>query len=176
MQDLGLRYNSPTVALQVLPEEYAKFCKNLKEYMSYDLVPYTDFSEEHALQARHMYGCVPDYFPCALCGDIVIYFQHDTSFEVAKEKWNRRKTRIDYDHLGFIFYLNTPQYGYLAKEFEELDLKNYVIFTQGFDIDAKKYCRCDIPQGVEFLQRMPDGRRYYEGDFDKKEFLKRIRE
>ena len=47
MQDLKIRYDSPTVALQILPEEYTKFCNNLEFYLSQEIVEYRDFNDEH---------------------------------------------------------------------------------------------------------------------------------
>ena len=51
-QDLKMQYQSPTINLQILPEEYPKFCKNLKRYLSCNIKEYTDFSVIHKEQMK----------------------------------------------------------------------------------------------------------------------------
>ena len=174
-QDLKMQYQSPTIILQILPEEYPKFCRNLRHYMESELVEYTDFSETHHEQMIKLLGQEP-YFPCGLVDDVAVLFQHYETFEEAKEKWERRKARIDYDHIGYLFVLDRPFYEKEAIEFGNLQLKNSVLFTRGYDVDAPiEHHRYDLPAGTEYLQRDPrTGHRYFEYGFDRYKFMEDI--
>ena len=109
-QDLRMQYCSPTIILQILPEEYPRFCKYLKYYMQAELKEYTEFSDRHHKQMVKLLGREP-YFPCGILDDVAILFQHYDTFQDAKEKWERRKARIDYDHIGYIFVLEKEYLG-----------------------------------------------------------------
>lgn len=173
-QDLRRQYQSPTVVLQILPEEYTKFCTNLKHYMDCELKEYTDFSETHHKQMVKLLGQEP-YFPCGIVDDIAILFQHYETFEEAKEKWERRKARMDYDHLVYFFVLEKP-YVDEAIEFGNAKLKNSVLFTRSFDVDVPiEHYRYDLAEGTEYLGRDPEiGYRYFEHSFDRKGFFERV--
>ena len=170
MRVLGINpYTSPTVFLQILPTEYPKFCKDFKRYMSYELVEYTDFSEEHKYAMQKLLGFIPT-FPCGLLGDIAILFQHEKSFNVAKEKWDRRKLRIDYDNIYYMFCIEFPVFRNCAVEFANLHLPNSVLFMRSFDIET------DIPhyrydKDVEYLLMQNNGKFVFEGEFERNKFF-----
>ena len=162
--DLGLKFNSPTINLQILPQEYTKFCKNLKDYMSMEVQEYKDFSKVHQEQMFHLLGGNNPYFPVGILGDIAILFQHYKTFEEAKEKWDERKQRIDYDNLKYIFVLERP-YIDAAREFGLSGLDNAVMFTREFkmDVPIENYMY-HIPPGSEYLGVNPKtGNRFYMG-------------
>ena len=71
--DLGMQYSSPTMWIQILPEEYPKFCKNIRHYMNCEVKEYTEFSKKHRKQIVKYIGMMPD-FPCGLIDDVVILF------------------------------------------------------------------------------------------------------
>ena len=72
----NMQFKSPTVALQILPEEFPKFCDNLTHYIESELVKYPieEFTEEHKKYAMRMYGKIPDEFPYGRIDDIMICF------------------------------------------------------------------------------------------------------
>lgn len=162
--DLGLRFNSPTINLQILPGEYTKFCKNLKEYMSNEVREYKDLSKEHQEQIHHLLGCDP-YFPVGILGDIAILFQHYKTFDEAKQKWDERKQRIDYNHIKFIFVLEKP-YIEAAMEFGNSELPNAVLFQRNFKVSVPmESYTYHIPPGSEYLAVNPRTKfRYFMGD------------
>lgn len=173
-QDLRMQYCSPTIILQILPEEYTKFCLNLRYYMECEVKEYTDFSENHNRQITNLLGQKP-YFPCGIVDDVAILFQHYQTFDEAVEKWERRKKRIDYDHIGYMFVLERP-YVDAAIEFGQSGLNNAVLFTRGFDVNVPiEHHRYDLPEGKEYLGRNPEnGQRYFENGFNREEFLTKI--
>ena len=171
--DSHLQYGSPTMWTQILPQEFPKFCKNLKHYMECELKEYKDVSETHMEQINKLLH-QPPYFPLGIVDDVVILFQHYTSFEQAKEKWDKRKKRIDYDHIGYVFCLLEP-YIDEAIEFESLDLKNSFLFTRSFDIPGK-HIRFEVPEGCEYLGANPHtGQRCFYGNTTINEVLSAIR-
>ena len=169
-QELHERYDTPTIALQIMPEEFLKFCQNLKHYLSLDITEYEDFSEKHKEQTLRMFGCMVD-FPCGLCGDIVIYFQHEDSFQTAVEKWNRRKVRVHYDNLVYLFVLDYDRYQKEAQEFSEAQIRNSYIFTNDFDIEGEHYRYTLPPNPMKpdtklcFLDKNRPKHYVFEGEF-----------
>ncbi|CEO41427.1 DUF1919 domain-containing protein [Photobacterium kishitanii] len=89
--DLAQPFNSPTVGLFFYSDCYLKFCENLEYYLSLEL--------EQATSSKYI-----DSFPYLLgkLDDIEIHLIHDTSFAEAKEKWDRRRKRVDFDNLFFV--------------------------------------------------------------------------
>ena len=80
-----------------------------------------------------MFGGVPD-MPFGLIDDIVVCFQHYETFAEAKQKWDERKTKVDYDHIGYIFHARDDGYSWEALRFMSLNLPNSVIITEGFTL------------------------------------------
>lgn len=114
LHDLGIRFNSPTVNLFFYPKDFIKYVKNLKYYSSLKL--------EFIRKANINY-------PIGKLDDIEIYFMHYETEELAKQKWEERTKRINYDN---IFILMTDRDGCTEEdlqEFDSLPYKNKVILT-----------------------------------------------
>ena len=124
--DLGVRFNSPTVNLSMSPGDYLKLASNLAFYMNCEMREAPDTG----------CGC-----PAGILGDgIRVFFVHYRSFQEAREKWEARKARINYDNL---FFMMTDRDGCTDKEvrrFDALPYKNKLIFT------SKEYP--EIPSAV----------------------------
>lgn len=162
---LHCRYDSPTIALQILPEEFPKFCANLQHYMSQELTEYKDLTKAHYNQIKRLIEMEP-YFPIGRLDDIAILFQHETDFQAAKEKWNRRKERLNYDNLVYMFCLDYPRYQKEAQEFRDLGLPKSFIFTRDFDIKGDHY-RYTVPEVKDLCYLNTDGPNHFifEGNF-----------
>ena len=173
LHDLNMRFDTPTINLLIPPRQFPKFCKNLKHYMEYDVVEYTNFSDEYRQDIINIFGNIPPYFPYGLCDDILIVFQHYASFKDGKDAWNRRRARIDYEHIGYIFYLAEEKYSEAAWEFQNLGLNPSVIITEGFNIDIPHY-NCFLPEDKIFLDTAPNGKKYYAQEFNPKEFITEV--
>lgn len=114
LHDLGCPFNSPTVNLYFLPEHFLKFARNPEEYLASEL------------KEIHVEGIS---FPVGQIRDIQLYFMHYDSFEEAKEAWVRRSKRVN---LSNVYLIMTDKNGCTyeqIREFEELPIKNKVIFT-----------------------------------------------
>ncbi len=114
LHDLGMRFNSPFVNLWMKPEDYLKMLANLKYYMS--LNPKKVFEEGIN-------------YPIGELDDVRVYFKHYSSFTEAKQKWEERKKRINYDNL-YILFSDRDKCTYDdLKTFNSLPYKNKAVFT-----------------------------------------------
>lgn len=124
--NLGLKFLSPTINMQMYSNEFANFVLNLEEYLKKDI----EFLE-------------PDNgVPVGKLGDMTIHFTHYKTNEEALEKWNKRKSRINYDNL---YILLNDMDGITEEQIRSLGnirCKNICVFT------AKKYD--DIPYTYSF--------------------------
>lgn len=128
--DVGISYTSPTVNLFFYSSCFLKLVQDLQHYIDKELEFVTTSKYEIANQSRKNSG---KNYPIGKLGDIEIHFLHSKDNEDAKTKWNNRKSRLNYDKLFFKF-----SDAYLIDEkdlieFENLPLKNKVIFV------SKKY-------------------------------------
>lgn len=110
---LGLPFTSPTINLFFENNGFYKMVQNLRYYMEIDL----EFIKDDN------YNC-----PVAMLDDVKIIFNHYKTEEEAREKWETRKKRINYDEI----YIITDD-GYASEEdmlsLQNVDCKKYVIFT-----------------------------------------------
>lgn len=101
MQDLHYEYNSPTLGLYFFADDYIKFLQNLRhnlleaELTFYDESKYPLGNERRA-NWKHWYPIG------RLDGEIEIHFLHYHTEEEAKEKWQRRAARVNFDDLIII--------------------------------------------------------------------------
>lgn len=137
MHQLGMEFKSPTINLQILPEDFANFCWDLKYYMQQTLyeVNVEDLGLMHKASLKKMFGGIPD-MPLGMIGDVLVCFQHYQTFEEAAAKWNERKAKIDYTHIGYIMHARGPEYEYEAANFIELYKPHSLCITEGFDLEG----------------------------------------
>lgn len=111
--DLGLPYSSPTINLTIEMDDFVKLAGNLKWYMDQKLIQ-AEIQEQH---------------PVGMLGDVKVHFIHYKTFKEAAQKWEERKTRINWENL---FIIGTDKDGCTyetIRRFEQLPYKNKVIFT-----------------------------------------------
>lgn len=95
-QYLDMPYLSPTAGLYFFAPDYIKFIYNLKKYLD---APLTFIESEQSkyydeLKLRNQLDK-----PIGKILDIEIVFLHYATKEEAEEKWNRRKVRVNFDHI-----------------------------------------------------------------------------
>lgn len=150
---LGKEFLSPTINLWMYQTDFFKFAKNLKKYIEKELV----FVET-------------DYdFPVAHLDDITIYFNHYQNEQEARESWNRRKKRINYDNLFLIMYDRDGITENDICEFQKIKCKNKIIFTE-HDYLKNEYIKKMIPSdnagGQLYMDVDSYGFRTFEKQFD----------
>ena len=137
--------------------------------METEVVEYKELSDYHKEILSRFYGFIPD-FPLGLCDDICICFHHYDSFEQAKVAWDRRKARVDYDHLGYFMHLERPCYADCGKALLDLHLPNTVVITEEFDLDGA--FRFDVPRVPNMdCFGVWNGKSVIEQNFSKQDFL-----
>ena len=113
---LDLEFTSPLINMYESTTDYLKLLRNPHKYMEEKL----EFIETgYDIYAKKN-------FPIIKCGDIKLYFNHYDSFEDARDCWERRKLRIDWDNLFVMMHTDNPR---LAKEFVSLPYKKKICFV-----------------------------------------------
>ena len=111
--DLGQQFCSPTVNLYFRAEEYIRFLRNLKYYLSLDVVE---------LQSDLPY-------PVGIIDDVRIFFMHYSDFEQARQKWNERKKRVDFSNLYVMMTEKEECTQDVMEQFDSLEYRKKVLFT-----------------------------------------------
>lgn len=95
----GLVKNSPTVGCFFFADDYLRFVKDLKMYMSKG-IEFISIDE-----SLHRDWLLEKKITCPIgkIGDVEIIFQHYKNSSIAKEKWERRVKRINWNNLIFKF-------------------------------------------------------------------------
>ena len=110
-QDMGLRFDSPTVGLFLKGGDFVKFASNLQRYMAMQLQVRWD-----------------EEYPVGKLDDIEIHFMHYETCSQAQTDWNRRRERIHWEN---IVLLCTDRDGFSGEDFllwKKLPYKK-VLFT-----------------------------------------------
>lgn len=129
LHDLGLAFNSPFVNLWIRPAEYVSMLSNLPWYMQQEV----EFIKEDGVG-----------YPVGLLGgNVRLYFQHYATEAEAKEKWDERKRRMDYEHLYVIF---TDRNGCTMEDLRKFDALPYshkavLVHTPAPEIASAVYIR-----------------------------------
>lgn len=112
--DLGRQFISPTINLYMPCEDFIKFCENPKKYLELEMKEYT--------------GNVKRDYPIATLGDLTLFLVHYKTIEEAREKWNQRNQRINWDN---IFVVGTNRDGFNQELSDRFDALQYpkVLFT-----------------------------------------------
>lgn len=133
-----VKYNTPFIGLYLMAPCYIKLLQNFEDYMQLDL----NFIEKSKYEDVNAYK-LNKQFPTATLGDIEIQFLHYKSNEEAKEKWTRRKERMNFDRLFFKFDGQKDLANLsLMKEFDDLPFKNKICISQTKTSEVKSNVFC----------------------------------
>jgi len=136
-QSYGLKYNTPTIGLYFLAEDYIKFVYNIKEYLSYEL----EFIDPKDTRNTYIKKELLTY-PIGKLKDIEIHFMHYKTQQEAKEKWTRRCERINWNKILFKFSNQNMCTKEHIEQFMNLPVKNKVCFVnKKFNVDGVIYIR-----------------------------------
>jgi len=138
----GLPYQSPTIGLFFLSDDYLKFILNLKEYLNKELY---FIKPEDAHEYKKVKEYVPKFgnYPIGRIDDVDIHFLHYESKEEAYEKWNKRKERIDYSRVIIKISKQNLWEDKFIEEFDKFNFPNKLFFTN------KQY-KCNSVKQVVF--------------------------
>lgn len=159
-RNFGLPYNSPTCGTFFYSKEYLKFLSNLEAHIQAELI------ELNADESLYKDILLPKYGKNIVLGKVLdaeIVFLHYSSFAEAKDKWERRKKRINWNNL--IIKYNDQNLFSLEDyyTFEKLPYKNKIFFTGNKQLKNKKdvvYLDCFESQGYAVDDIKPS-RKYF---------------
>lgn len=156
---LGLRFLSPTINLWLQIADYVKLCSNLEYYMEKNI----EFVESDKK------------YPVGRIDDITIYFEHYHSEEEAREKWEDRKKRINYNNLyGIAMIHNSKEYEIIKPLLDHNRFKKLCVLSNvKIDDDRITYISPSRlgNNRLNYLDRDVYGIRRFEKEFDFVEFL-----
>ncbi len=138
---LGLEFMSPFINMSESVGDYIKIMKNPKFYLESTLQFKCNGIEPH----------LKTMYPICQLEDVDLHFNHYASYEQAKELWDKRKQRINWDNLFLMMY--TKDYEEATK-FIELPYDNKICFVP-FETNEKDlmyvdfYRNCD---GIPFWE------------------------
>jgi uncharacterized protein (DUF1919 family) len=124
-RELGIEYTSPFVGLFIFAPDYIKLLKNLKYYLSLpmEFIDKSKYTGSNSTQVSH------EYLIGLLGGDIEFHLLYDNDKRKAREKWDRRLERINWDNLFFTFTDRDLCTDQLIHEFDSLPFKHKICFT-----------------------------------------------
>lgn len=168
---LGLRFLSPTINLFFTPEDFNYFCLYLKEYIDATLVELTESGVSYPvglLLPNKKYNLKP----------IRVDFMHYDSFKIAKEKWEARKKRINWDNIyvfsSFCYPREiatlTPE---LISNWNKIKYKKVMLTDKNYGFDDE--CIISKPEECKeyaWLLYQPDGLDNYRRTFNDFDFIK----
>lgn len=129
-----IKYLSPTIGLWIPPKDFIKFICNLEFYIKNDIqkISYLDSHVKNLLIERKKagkYKCELEDIIIGRIIDIDIIFLHYDSFDSARNKWNRRKQRINYKNIIYKFNDQNCLEEEDFFKFQDLCLDNKIFFT-----------------------------------------------
>lgn len=145
-ESYGLEKQSPTVGAYFAPEEYLRFLSRLEYYLKECEMTFVTPQD-----ARHKQLYMQDKrfgtFPIARVGDVEIAMLHYHSEEEARQKWERRCKRVNWDRLLVKMNDQNGCTREQAEAFWQLPFANKVFFTvRDWGADCVK-----LPYGGEYV-------------------------
>ena len=163
---LGKPFLSPTINMWFRQVDFLAFCVYLDYYLAQELhFIETDMPHPVALLLGN-----GEEIP-----DITLFFNHDKEPETAREKWERRKSRIVRDNLYIMLYYLDGITEDQLKKLESVPCKNKVVFTAkplseiSWSVFIKPNLKHHYP--FSYLEKDAFGVRYIEKKFDFVTFL-----
>lgn len=122
----GRPYNTPFVGLMLMAPCYIQLLEKPAYYLEQEL-EFINTSKYADLQAKRQHRA----YPLGLLGGLEIHFLHYKSTNEAAQKWNRRKQRIDWEHLYVKFAMDKDYADeQLLAAFGRMPYKNKISFSR----------------------------------------------
>lgn len=113
----GFEFTSPTINMFTDNENFYRFISNLEENLK---LPMEKIDDTVNVQYRGFYT-----YPMGRVGDCEWCFNHDTSFEAAKERWDKGVERFNFDNYLVVMTIRSDE---MAYKFDRLPIKNKIGF------------------------------------------------
>ncbi len=164
--DMGLPFYSPTINLSMSHKDFMKFLRDLPRYLESDVYEIEDN------QVIYPVGVLRN-------GEetVRLNFVHYATFAEAREKWNRRKQRVNFDNLYILEFLEkaNPE---KIEEFLSLPYPNKLHITNANPTNAECVAVMEILNDPSYrmgqiLKYKPKSLKRYMDDLDYIGFLNR---
>ena len=180
---LGLKFLTPTINLFLNPEDFNYFCLHLKDYIEGEMEQYQDDKVTYPV------AILSPNKASSFSKKIRVDFMHYNTYQEAKDKWEERKRRINYDNLyvisSFCYPIELTYYSKeLVKNWNKIKYKKMVFVDQKYGFKGeyiiKKPLECEDYAWLLYTpdSSLPWRRVFNEYDFitflNKKSFLDRI--
>lgn len=126
-QSYGFSYNSPTIGLFFMADDYIEFLKELRSNLNKELKFIKPEESKWFKKIKNDKSL--GTYPIGKIGDIEIFFLHYKSENEAYEKWNRRKKRVNWNNLIIKFNDQNKCTEKNVIDFYNLKYKNKLFFT-----------------------------------------------
>ena len=133
-QYLDMPYLSPTAGLYFFAPDYIKFVSDLKRYLN---TPLCFISPEDSKYYEEIKRRNQADKPIGILDDVEIVFLHYKTKEEAKEKWNRRKERVNYDNIILKFSRMDLCTEKEIEQFDTLPFKNKFVLNNRLPLKYK---------------------------------------
>ena len=126
-QSYGIPYNSPTIGLFFMAEDYIKFVSDIRDYINAELqfIPPESSRYYNTIKSDKRFG----RYPIGRLNDIEILFLHYDSEEEAYSKWKRRCEKNNWNKLLIKFNDQNGCTKEMLNIFCDLPYKNKICFT-----------------------------------------------
>jgi len=128
-QYFGLPYNSPTVGLFIMDDDYIKFLERFDYYIDQPL-RFITFESSRYYDYLSRESTAKMSYPIAMLDDIEIHFLHFHSQVEADEKWKRRCKRINRKRLLIKMSQRFIRDIEILNRFDNLPFRNKICFTE----------------------------------------------
>jgi uncharacterized protein (DUF1919 family) len=131
-EELHIPYKTPTVGLFFFARDFTLFAANLHHYLEQTLTFTEISSHESANETRN-----ERWYPVGVLDDIEVHFLHFSTNREATEKWERRKKRVNWNKIFFIFTDQGECTLEDLQNFDQIPHPNKISFVAGNYPDLK---------------------------------------
>lgn len=127
-QSYNMEYNSPTIGLFFMPDDYVEFLQNIKKWV-YEPIEFINYKESkyyNYYKTWNQFGSYP--IGKFKNSDIEIHFLHYINENEAITTWKRRVERINWNKILYKFNDQNGCTQEAVNKFDKLDLKNKLCF------------------------------------------------
>jgi uncharacterized protein (DUF1919 family) len=143
-KDLGLPYRTPLVNMFMHCDCFVKMMSDLPGYMEADLT----FTNQSKYVPTEQIT-----YPLGILKDVEIHFIHEKDTSDARDSWNRRKSRINYDKLIVMMCERDRCSEETIRKFDQLPFEHKICFTVRDYPFAKSVVK--IPGAILFREIPP---------------------
>lgn len=130
-QPFGLKYNTPTVGLYFMDEDYICFLERLYWYLNQSLEFISPEKSKYYDKISDNGNRKVEYPIALLGGDVEVHFLHYSNCEEARKKWERRARRLNPNKM--LVKMSIRDNGYdiptMLNRFCNLPYKNKICFS-----------------------------------------------